>query len=72
MVRRQWTYPTAWTGRPPVPDQVQQVGLNSVYAEWAGRTLEDNNTLVFHVRDGQATEVWQYWSDQYAADELFG
>jgi putative transposase len=25
MVRRRWTYPTAWTGRPPVPDQVQQL-----------------------------------------------
>jgi uncharacterized protein len=47
------------------------VGLNSVHAERAGRTLEDNNTLVFHVRDGKVTEVWQYWSDQYAADELF-
>jgi uncharacterized protein len=47
------------------------VGLNSVHAERGGRTLEDNNTLVFHVRDGKVTEVWQYWSDQYAADELF-
>jgi ketosteroid isomerase-like protein len=37
-----------------------------------GKTLEDNNTLVFHVRDGKVTEVWQYSSDQYAADELFG
>lgn len=42
-----------------------------VHAERAGRTLEDNNTLVFHVRDGKVTEVWQYWADQYAADELF-
>jgi ketosteroid isomerase-like protein len=32
---------------------------------------QDNNTPVFHVRDGKVTEVWQYWSDQYAADELF-
>ena len=47
------------------------VGLNSVHAERAGRTLEDNNTLVFHVRDGKVTEVWQYWADQYAADDLF-
>ena len=36
------------------------VGLNSVHAEREGRTLEDNNTLVFHVRDGKVTEVWQY------------
>ena len=36
-----------------------------------GRVLEGNGTLVFHVRDGKVTEVWQYWADQYAADELF-
>jgi ketosteroid isomerase-like protein len=47
------------------------VGLNSVHAEREGRMLEDNNTLVFHVRDGKVTEVWQYWADQYAADDLF-
>jgi len=48
------------------------VGLNSVAAERGGRTLQDTNTLVFHVRDGKATEVWQFWADQYAADEFFG
>jgi ketosteroid isomerase-like protein len=42
-----------------------------VHAERNGRTLQDNNSLVFHVRDGRVTEVWQYWTDQYAADELF-
>ena len=55
-----------------VANDEHAVGLNSVHAERAGRTLEDNNTLVFHVRDGKVTEVWQYSSDQYAADELFG
>jgi ketosteroid isomerase-like protein len=47
------------------------VGLHTAHAEREGRTLQDNNTLVFHVRDGKVTEVWQYWADQYAADELF-
>jgi uncharacterized protein len=47
------------------------VGLHKASAEREGRTLEDNNTLVFHVRDGKVTEVWQYWADPYAADELF-
>ena len=47
------------------------VGLNSVHAEREGRTQEDNNTLVFHVRDGKVTEVWQYQADQYAADDVF-
>jgi ketosteroid isomerase-like protein len=55
-----------------VANDEHAVGLNSVHAERAGKTLEDNNTLVFHVRDGKVTEVWQYSSDQYAADELFG
>jgi uncharacterized protein len=53
-----------------VANDEHAVGLNSVHAERAGRTLEDN-TLVFHVRDGKVTEVWQYWADQYAADDLF-
>ena len=47
------------------------VGLNSIHAEREGRTLEDNTTLVFHIRDGMVTEVGQYWADQYAADDLF-
>ena len=37
-----------------------------------GKTLQDRNTLVFHVRDGRTSEVWQFWTDQYAADAFFG
>jgi ketosteroid isomerase-like protein len=48
------------------------VGLNSVAAQRGGKTLNGRNALVFHVRDGRATEVWQFWEDQYAADEFFG
>jgi ketosteroid isomerase-like protein len=48
------------------------VGLNSVAGQRAGKTLNGRNALVFHVRDGRATEVWQFWEDQYAADEFFG
>jgi uncharacterized protein len=47
------------------------VGLHTAHAEREGKTLQDNNTLVFHVRDRKVTEVWQYWADPYAADELF-
>jgi ketosteroid isomerase-like protein len=54
-----------------VANDEHAVGLNSVHAERDGRTLEDHNTLVFHVRAGKVTEVWQFWSDQYAADDLF-
>jgi ketosteroid isomerase-like protein len=48
------------------------VGLNSVAAQRDGKTLNGRNALVFHVRDGRATEIWQFWEDQYAADEFFG
>jgi len=55
-----------------VANDEHAVGLHTVHAERGGRVLEDRNTLVFHVRDGRATEVWQFWADQYAADALFG
>lgn len=48
------------------------VGLHAVTAEREGKTLQDRNILVFHVRDGRASEVWQFWADQYAADAFFG
>jgi uncharacterized protein len=54
-----------------VANDEHAVGLHKGHAERAGRTLENNGTLVFHVRDGKVTEVWQYWEDPYAADELF-
>ena len=54
-----------------VANDEHAVGLHKAHAERAGRTLEGNGTLVFHVRDGKVTEVWQYWTDLYAADELF-
>jgi ketosteroid isomerase-like protein len=47
------------------------IGLHTARAGREGRTLQDNDTLVFHVRDGKVTEVWQYWADPYTADELF-
>jgi len=34
--------------------------------------VRDRNILVFHVRDGRTSEVWQFWTDQYAADAFFG
>ena len=48
------------------------VGLHTVTAEREGKTLQDRNILVFHVRDGRTSEVWQFWTDQYAADAFFG
>jgi len=54
-----------------VANDEHAVDLNTVHAERNSKTLQDNNSLVFHVRDGRVTEVWQYWTDQDAADELF-
>jgi ketosteroid isomerase-like protein len=39
--------------------------------EREGRRLEDREVLVFHIRDGQVAEVWQYIEDQYTYDEFF-
>ena len=47
------------------------VGLHVAHAERGGSTLRDNTVLVFQISDGKATEVWQYWADPYAADQLF-
>jgi len=36
-----------------------------------GRDVETNSTVVLHIRDGKATELWVLSSDPYAEDELF-
>ena len=47
------------------------VGLHTAHAEREGRTLQDNNTLVFHVRDGRITETWSHHYDQHEFDEFW-
>jgi hypothetical protein len=37
----------------------------------ASNSGHEGATMVFHIRDGKVTEVWQSWTDQYAADEQF-
>ena len=39
--------------------------------EREGRTLEDRNVLVSHIRNGKLVESWLFSEDQYAADEFF-
>jgi len=46
------------------------VGLHVARGQRNGRTLEDRSVLVFHVRDGQAVEVWQYNGDNDAVDQF--
>jgi uncharacterized protein len=48
------------------------VGLHMSRGERQGRTLEDRSVLVFHVRDGTVTEVWQYVGDLEAFDRFLG
>jgi len=36
-----------------------------------GRTLEQQNVLVYTIRDGKFTELWQYVQDQYASDDFY-
>jgi len=47
------------------------VVLSKVSAEREGRTWGDNGVLVFHIKDGKATEAWLHPGDQYAGDEFF-
>ena len=54
-----------------VADDQHTVGLHLATGEREGRTLEDREVLVCHVRDGKVVEVWQYIEDQYAYDEFF-
>ena len=44
------------------------VGLHSVSAQRGGKTLEDNEALVFHVRDGRVSEAWLHPYDVYGGD----
>jgi uncharacterized protein len=45
--------------------------LLSIRAERAGRQLQDNTVLTFHLRDGKVTEVWSLQTDLYAVDEFW-
>jgi ketosteroid isomerase-like protein len=54
-----------------VADDLHSVGMHLATGEREGRRLEDREVLVFHIRDGQVAEVWQYIEDQYTYDEFF-
>jgi len=44
--------------------------LNNTRATRGGKTLEQQQVVVFHVRDGKIDEVWLQFSDQQAMDEM--
>jgi ketosteroid isomerase-like protein len=39
-------------------------------AQRNGKSLDDRALQLFHISDGKVVEVWQYWGDPYAADEV--
>jgi ketosteroid isomerase-like protein len=66
---------TGGTFRTEVHDVVANdehaVGIYATRGEREGRTYENRNVLVSHIRNGKLTEAWLMSEDQYAADEFF-
>ena len=46
------------------------VVLNSVRATRGGKTLEQQQVVVMHIKDGKISEVWLQFSEQQAMDEM--
>lgn len=47
------------------------VGLVQNHSERGGRTLDTRAVHVWHMRDGKATEFWNFVEDAAAVDEFF-
>ncbi len=52
-------------------DDDHVVALVNATITRGGKTLEVQQTLVFHVADGKSIEVWSFPTDQYAVDEFW-
>jgi ketosteroid isomerase-like protein len=46
------------------------VVLNKTRGTSSGKTLEQNQVVVMHVKGGKIAEVWLHFSDQQALDEM--
>ena len=46
------------------------VVLNNTRGTRGGQTLEQQQVVVMHIRDGKIAEVWLQFSDQQAMDEM--
>jgi ketosteroid isomerase-like protein len=44
--------------------------LNNVRASRGGKTLEQQQVVVMHIKDGKIAEVWLQFSDQQGMDEM--
>ena len=47
------------------------VQLLTARGERAGKQLNDNMVVVYHIRNGRVTEMWTQVTDLYAYDEFF-
>jgi ketosteroid isomerase-like protein len=47
------------------------VGLQVARGQRKGKSLDDQQALVFHFRDGKVAEVWQLAENLYANDDFF-
>ena len=47
------------------------VAIYNTHAEHEGRSFENRNVLVNHIRNDKFAETWLLSDDQYAADEFF-
>lgn len=46
------------------------VVLNKTRVTRGGKTLEQQQAVVLHIRDGKIAEIWLHFSDQQALDEF--
>jgi len=51
-------------------DDDHAVVLNNTRGTRGGQTLEQQQVVVMHIRDGKIAEVWLQFSDQQAMDEM--
>jgi len=47
------------------------VGLHHSVATRPGKSYDHNETVIFHIRDGRITEVWEIYADLYEIDEFW-
>jgi ketosteroid isomerase-like protein len=55
-----------------VSNEGHALSLHTGRAQAGGRSLEDHEVLVWHVRDGRLTDAWAHHHDLYAVDAFWG
>ncbi len=62
--------PPTWETHDVMAGDDHAVVMGTQTFKRGGRTLEDRQVIVAHIRDGKANEVWVHSVDPYAVDEL--